>query len=269
MLRIQDWLTTRKESLVFLGAVLGSLILMFNSDVPQVQTVRVWALAGFGTVLDRFAAVQAWADLEEENRWLRRRNAELMLESSRLREAREENFRLRQMLDFKAESRLELIPGRVIGRGGHGFINSLLISVGTADGVTPNMPVVTAEGLVGKVFEASGNYATVQLLLDRNFKVSAVTQRGRVKGIVAWSEGNTVVLSAVPRRSDVRPGDRVVTSGYSALFPRGLRIGVVQAVDEEVGEMFMEVAVKPEVDFARLEEVFVIRGWPSEAQDDR
>lgn len=213
-------------------------------------------------MLEKVSVFTQLNGLREENERLRRKNAELMLVNSRLKEAQAENERLRELLQFKRTSQLDLLPAKVIGKVDDGFIHSIILASGAADSIQKNMAVVTAQGLVGKVFNVSQNHATTQILLDRNFRVSAMIQRSRVNGIIKWYEGNRVMLAEVPKRSDVAVGDTVITSGLSFIFPGGLQIGKVISCSESEGSMFMEVVVEPAVDFTRLEEVFVIRSRP-------
>lgn len=269
MRRLHEWFIHRKEYLAFLSAVIFSLILIFTNDVNQMQTVTAWTIEGFGTLLEKLSFFREITSLHEDNHWLRQKNAELMLENSKLMEALLENKRLREMLAFKSESQLELIPAKVIGKGGNEFIQSIILSVGSVDSLQRNIPVVTAQGLVGKLNNLSHNYATAHLLLDRNFKVSAMIQRSRVTGIINWYGGNQVILAAVPKRSDVKVGDAVVTSGYSSIFPEGLKIGIVIRIIEDTPDMFMTIIVKPAVDFTKLEEVFVIKNRQSSISDDK
>ena len=263
MARLNEWVLLRRDTLAFALAMIVSVALLLSNDNSQVRALRVWTLDGFGFLLDRLGTFKRLEHLEAENRALRRRNAELMLETARLYEAGLENERLRRMLAFKAESELSLVPAKVVGHQNNGLINAMLIGAGERDGVHKDQAVVTAEGLVGRVFAVGKHYATTQLLLDRNFRASAMVQRSRVNGIVRWQGGDHVVLGEVPRRSDVQVGDRVVTSGLSTIFPAGLEIGtVIRSADQENG-MFMDIEVRPSVDFSKLEEVFVIQTRPT------
>ncbi|NIR51176.1 rod shape-determining protein MreC [candidate division KSB1 bacterium] len=265
MRRFSEWFVNRKENLTFLAAIIFSIALIFSNESFQIQTVKVWTLDGFGFVLGRIAAVNRFASVYEQNQRLRLSNAKLMLENSKLNEALLENQRLRNLLEFKSESALNLVPAKVVGRGQNGFINSIILDAGKANDLTKNLPVVTAQGVVGKLFNVASHHSTAQLLLDRNFRVSATIQRSRVRGIIKWFEGNRVTLAEVPKRSDVKVGDMVVTSGFSALFPSGLEIGRVVKVTEAKQDMFMNILVQPAVDFSRLEEVFVVKTQPSQA----
>ncbi len=262
MRSLNEWVSYRRDLFTLLAAILFSLGLLWSNEGLQIQTIQRWTLSGFGFLLEKVSFLSEMNSLREENEWLRQKNTELMLANSRLKEALNENRRLRELLDFKETSQLDLIPAKVIGKASNSFVNSIILAAGSADSIEKNMAVVTAQGLVGKVFSVTENHATGQLLLDRNFRVSAMTQRSRVNGIVKWREGNRVALAEVPKRSDVAAGDTVITSGQSFFFPGGLLIGKVVSLSESEQSMFMDILVEPAVDFTRLEEVFVIRSRP-------
>ncbi len=259
MFRINEWILPRKELLAFLGAIVCSIILLLSNDSRQIDTIKSWVLGGSGYILEKISVVYRLNNLYDENHWLRIRSSRLMLENSRLKEALQENQRLRALLRFKSESKLDLVPAKVIGEQKNGLVNAIMVSSGAADGLERNMAVVTAAGLVGKVYRLSAHYAFVQLLLDRNFRVSATVQRSRVNGIIKWQQGNQVVLSEVVKRSDVKIGDAVISSGYSSIFPGGLLIGHVAEITDKKNSLFVTVLVNPSVDFSKLEEVLIIK----------
>ena len=259
MRHFSEWFIARRDYLTLITAVLVSIILMFSNEGRQTETVRVWTLASFGVILKEISVLKEFNNIYEENRWLRRRSAELMLENSSLKEAQLENQRLRQLLDFKFESQLDLIAAKVIGKRESGFVNSIILDAGGGDKIERNMAAVTAQGLVGKILQVDENRSIAELLLDRNFRVSAMVQRSRVSGIIKWMEGENVVLAEVPKLSDVKVDDLVITSGLSFIFPGGLAVGKVVDIKEEKKGMFMAITIRPAVDFTKLEEVFVIR----------
>lgn len=244
---------------LLLVSIVVSLVLIFSNNNSQLETVKTWTLGGFGFVLQKLNVIKRLNASYEDNQWLRRRSAELMVENSRLKEALSENKRLRELLDFKSKSMSTLIAAKVIGKKNNGFVNSVLLTAGESDDVEKNMAVVTAQGLVGKIYYAGEHNSTAQLLLDRNFRVSAMTQRSRVMGIIKWTEGHQVRLAEVPKRLDVEVGDVVVTSGLSSIFPAGLEIGTVTSIDSDEQGMFAQISVEPSVDFTKLEEIFVVK----------
>lgn len=205
--------------------------------------------------------------LRHENRVLRDQNLRISLELLKLREARMENLRLRAMLDFRSRAEGTYLVARVVARDPNRVLNTVLLDLGAADGVGNRMPVVTTNGLVGRVLEAHPRTAVVQLLLDRNCRVSAIVQRDeRTSGIVTCENGK-FFLKHVSVRSEVSEGDRIISSGLGGVFPKGLLIGMVSRVGEHDQALFREVRLIPSVDFFNLEEVFVLQS--ATAEDDR
>ncbi|MCZ6632823.1 MAG: rod shape-determining protein MreC [bacterium] len=245
---------------VILGvAVLLSLVLMALGPSSKLALVK-----GVATTLTKSGhQLFSWpiklAGLRFENGVLREQNLRLSLELMQLREARLENQRLHDLLDFKEQSISVYLASRVIAQNPGRISNTVLLDVGASNGVEEKMSVVTAEGLVGRVLEVHPFTAVVQLLLDRNCRVSAIVQReSRTQGIVMCENG-TFYLNNVPVRGEIEVGDRVVSSGLGEIFPKGLLVGVVEKVGEEGKGLFKEVVLKPGVNFRNLEEVFVLK----------
>ncbi len=255
-----ELLLHRRDFITFFCGVLVSVVLIFSNNNSQIQNVRAWTVEGFGFFLNKVTALRGYYQLREKNLWLNEQNANLMLENSRLREAAFENDRLKNLLNFKSRSKFDLVIGKIIGHSQDSFINSVILDVGKNEGVYKNMAVVTAQGLAGKIFSVSENKAIAYLLLDRNFRVGVIDQRTRIPGIIRWFKtGSELVLGEVPKRSDVKVGDKIVTSGISRIFPGGLTIGEIKSISDEKLGMFMNIVVEPAVDFSRLEEVFVVK----------
>ena len=135
-----EWFIIRRDYLTLVLAVLFSTILMFTNKGRLTETVRVWTLAGFGVILEKFSVLQELNNIHDENQWLRRRSAELMLENSSLKEAQLENQRLRQLLDFKFESHLDLIAAKVIGKEESRFLNSVVLDAGEVEKILKEIP---------------------------------------------------------------------------------------------------------------------------------
>jgi len=258
MHRFRGWFGYRKDYLTLAASIFISLILLFSNSSEQTQILRQIAFSGIGSILERVASLQSYFHLREKNSELRQKNIQLMLQNSKLQEAWHENERLREMLAFKQRSELKLLPCKVIGENVETLSRAVILDAGQKDGLKKNMAVLTADGLVGKVFSVTANHSVIQLLEDKQFRVSATIQRSRVRGIVKWQGVGEVVLAEVPKRSDVEVGDRVITSGLSTIFPASLDVAEVIDVNDEKQGMFMTVKLKAVVDFAKLEEVFVV-----------
>jgi len=192
------------------------------------------------------------------------RNAALQAEVRRLRselqrsrEAALENERLRRLLGMREQLVPRSVAATVVTVSLTGQTKMIVVDRGTADGVRLDLPVVAWGGAVGRVVAAGAGHAKVQLLTDPNSGVGALVQRSRAQGIVVGHGSRRLDLLYVPRFSDVAHGDRVVTSGLDGIFPRGLGIGdVVRIVQAPDGSLTVEL--KPELDYATLEEVLIL-----------
>jgi rod shape-determining protein MreC len=204
--------------------------------------------------------------IREENKRLHQQVMELALKNFWLNEAYLENQRLKGLLDFRSELKYQVIPADVVAKDPHRAYFSIMINKGSDEGVRKNMPVVNTRGLVGKIVEVSSRSSTVQLMTDPGFKASALDKRSRVFGIIESHAGFTLRLENIPLQEDVRVGDLVISSGLGGIFPPGLQIGSITAVesretfskkDRSFG-IFKMIRVNPSVDFSSLEEVFVL-----------
>jgi rod shape-determining protein MreC len=232
----------------------------------QVRTIRAVTVASVGMLQDVFGFIPNYFDLRTENRTLRALNVTLADEASRLREASLENIRLRHLLGLKERSPFTFVAANVVGKNLQLLRNTITLDVGAADGIRVQMPIVTDAGLVGRIVAVSGEYSIGQIMLNREFRASALVQRGRVDGIVVWEGGDRVHLRNVAKTLDVAVGDVVITSSFSSVFPSGIRIGIVSAVAQTPGALFQNIEIAPTVDFHRLEEVFVITAVPDSSR---
>ncbi|MEW6511158.1 MAG: rod shape-determining protein MreC [Bacteroidota bacterium] len=264
--RLYDFAVLFKEYLVVALLLGTSIALMASNDTPQIRTIRSFTVVSLGFLQEIFGAIPNYFDLRHENQVLRELNLTLADEVNRLREARLENLRLRQMLGLKERPQVSSVAANVIGKNLQLLRNTITLDVGEADGVHVNMPVVSDNGLVGKVVATASRYAVAQILLNKDLRVSAKIQRSRVDGIIRWEGGSVLTLTNVAKTLDVQTGDVVITSEYSSMFPAGIRIGVVTAARPMEGSLFQAVEVAPAVDFSRLEEAFVLRTVPDSAR---
>ncbi|HTR99633.1 MAG TPA: rod shape-determining protein MreC [Bacteroidota bacterium] len=260
--RAYEFVVLFKEYIVFGVLIALCALLLAQNDDAQIRTIRSVAVVAVGSVQDLLGVIPHYFDLRRENQVLREQNLSLADEVSRLREARLENVRLHGMLRLKEDKHTAVVAANVIGKNLALLRNTVTLDVGEANGVRVNMPIVTEDGLAGKVTAVSGAYAVAQILFNREIRVSAKIERSRVDGIIRWDGGPLLTMADVAKTLDVRTGDVVITSEYSTFFPAGIRIGLVTAAHRSEGSLFQTVEVRPAVDFTRLEEVFVLTATP-------
>lgn len=240
--------------------LLFSLVIMGLNQRAKIQLAKAGSLAFIPAQRLLFYLVRM-GEIYAENRRLRLMNTRLSLEVERMKGLKGENQRLRRMLHFRERAPFQLVPAEVIGRGPERATNSIIIDGGEDEGIEANQPVISADGLVGRVIKVGRRRSTVLLLLDPDCKASSLVERGRVYSIMEC-DGGRCYLKGVPLYADVQEGDKVVTSGWGGIFPPGLKLGVVKKVSSEKSALLKGVEVKPTVDFTSLKEVFILQGGP-------
>ena len=200
-------------------------------------------------------------DTEQENRVLVENNRKLSAMLAENDEIRFENERLRRLLEFKEAQEIETLPARVIAEDATSWFRTVTIDKGSERGVVEGMPVVVAEGVVGRVVRSSPRFARVLLITDASSAVASLLQSNRARGICRGN-GERLVFDFVLRQEEISVGDRVVTSGMGGVFPKGLVVGEVTSVDRQKFGLFQAVEVLPAVDFSHLEEVLVLLRRP-------
>ena len=214
------------------------------------------------TVADAWASASGLLRARDEAEALRARVRRLEQDTGRLAETEAENARLRTLLDFRKTLGGTLLTTRVIGHDAAGLSRTLVVDQGSAAGIAKGAAVLAPEGIVGQVFQVSPHAARVLLVSDHNSGVDAVVQRTRGRGIVEGTADGRCGLKFVKRTEDLQVGDLVVSSGLDGIFPRGLPIGHIEAVDKQGQGLFQYGQIEPAVDTERLEEVLVMVGAP-------
>ena len=243
--------------------MLASLALLFlANDMEKIGGIHALTIELIGRMASPVSDVRQLLDISKENQRLRQQNFLLQLQNSQLIESYQENLRLRQLIGLAPYQEYNGLPAKVIGHGSQVGLNSILFDIGSEKGIKPNMAIVAAEGLVGKVVAVTEKHSTGQILLDRNFRVAARVQRSRVEGMFLCVNGTVSKFEGATQRADVKVGDTIITSGMNSMFPPGIKIGVVTQVRDTDMGLFEEVIVRPNVKFDKLEEVFVLRYQP-------
>lgn len=197
---------------------------------------------------------------------VREQNEALTGELSRLREelastseTRAENERLRRMLGYSESSPGVKVPARVMGVNPVATRLSMRIDRGEKDGVFSGMPVVTPDGVVGYVLRSTGHSSDVLLLTDPQARLGVRVQRTRARATAAGGGATEPLrLENALRTDPLEEGDLLVTSGGDGVFPSGLMVGRVNAVERRTTGSFLEAEVLPAVDMSKVEEVFVL-----------
>jgi rod shape-determining protein MreC len=262
-------LLTRHRNLSVLAAVLfiqvfGLAVQVRSKDPEHPPLIRVWAVATVtpfeqAIVHAEGAVYGVWHNylylrgVRQENRDLKAQIEQLRLDQVRLNQDASQAHRLQALLGFKEQSILATLPAQVVGSSGSEQSRSLYLDKGERDGLRKGMAVITSEGVVGKVLQVYPHTAQVLLINDQSSGLGAIVERLRAQGIVRGSPAGETLLEKIMADEEVRPGDRIITTG---IFPKGLLVGTVIKVSPS--DLFLRIRLHPAADLTRLEEVLVV-----------
>ena len=253
------FLRTFREYIVFIVLVSLSLILITNSDSAAVRVLRSFTIVTFATLQSSSNWMADVFSPRQDDQILRDVNVNLLEEVMRLRRLQQENIELRRKIGFRERSSYPLVAAEIVGKNLAIGQNMVTLDVGENDSVSVNMPIINEEGLVGKIVATTARYSIGMLALHRDFRATAKVKRSRVDGIIAYRSGSSLLLQNVGKTADALPGDTIVTSEYSNVFPPEILIGIITAIGPGDGGLFSNIDVQPRVDFLALERVFVVR----------
>ena len=267
-----DTTVLRQFTVLFLIA----LTLLVGRDAPPIQEASraltqvlvpfERAFTGAGTAVTSFTeAVSAIQQLREENARLQRDIDQLTIENVRLREAAIAAEQAAQLEAAGSALPYESVAAPIIARDPSGILHTVMLGAGTDQGVQVGHIVVSERGLVGRVTQAGPTYSKVLLVTDPASTVSAIVQGSRATGIVRGQYGDTLVMEWILQNDDLKAGDVVITAGLAlgndlrSLFPKGLVIGTIVAIDRSENAAYERAIVTPAADIRRLEHVLVVK----------
>lgn len=255
----------RSRDFVVVGALLlVALGLFVSRSGPALRTARSAALTVTAPVEGVYARVGRFRRSLGENERLRAETSSLAAEVARLREARSENAQLRSLLGIVDSTNTSRVVARVVSKDLTEQTNLLTIDVGRADSVEVGMPVVSEQGIVGKVVLVSEHYSVVMPHQNTQFRVPAVIDALGRDGVVRWDGArlDQLTMEYVVKTEPVRPGMLVTTSPYSDVFPAGLPIGRVDTAYAATGRNDYIIHLKPAASLSQVGFVYVLRVHP-------
>ncbi len=266
----------QRGNIIALAVFLLAVILLFAAVSPRtmqrIQTGFLGMIAPFlkrGSNIERqYTAfregLKTLNQLEEDNKRLSVANKELSATNQTLRGLEAENNSLRNALGYRERAVFQLMPSRIIARDASSWYNTIKIDRGTEELIEEEQPVLTEEGLVGRTTkDVSAHAATVILISDENCRVAATVEGTREQGIIRGERTSqtampVISLNFLSKQANLKPGQKIYTSGIGGVFPAGVLIGAVK--DFKVRELDGYATVVPAVDLSTIQDVFVVVG---------
>lgn len=250
--------------------VIGILLLALGGYLTPVSRLALAPFIGAQTWLyTRYAAVRDLLTTPRDVARLTQRNAELEAEVARLQvdiiNLQQQNADLQvlsALLDFaRANPENEYVSAAVIGRDPSPFLQYVIINQGSDDGLRRGMPVVSSQGLIGRVAAVTANAARVQLISDPSSTVNVKLKNTGAEASLTGSITGELTLESIPQEASVSTGELILTSGLGGNYPPDILVGQVTGVRQSPVELFQTALVQPVEDFSKLDIVMVITNF--------
>lgn len=258
--------TTPLRRLLLAVVILSLLGLFFvwRIDSPRVERFRAavidrvlpsfdWAMAPVTATVNLARDFRSYQRIYEQNQELRRELRQMSSWKEAALQLEQENAKLRDLNNVRLDPRLTYITGVVLADSGSPFRQSLLINVGSRDGIVDGWATMDGTGLVGRVSGVGANTSRVIMLTDATSRIPATIQPSGQRALIVGDNSPAPPIDFLENPDQVRPGDRIVTSGDGDVFPPGLLIG--QVAQDPGGRL----RTRPAADFERLEFLRVLR----------
>jgi rod shape-determining protein MreC len=253
-------------------------------DTSGVRLIRLWAQTLVAPPEQAFhyskmGAINLWQNyvnlrhVREQNQDLQKTIDRLRLEQASLLEDAKQGERLQALLAFQHGYIYATLPAQVIGSSGSDQSRIFYLDKGSNDGLKPDMAVITADGIVGKVRDTFPHTAQVLMINDQTSGAGVILETTRIRGILTGNAAGQLEIVGILSDERIKPGEKVLTAGGDLIYPRGLPVGVVEKVIRDPNrDAFIDVIVKPTAHLDRLDEVLVItntqpRFSPQDEQD--
>jgi rod shape-determining protein MreC len=289
-----EFVTRFKNALFLIAVLLAQAIALAvqvrgpanaaDPDGQKVRLIRVWVI-GAVAPFERGAHAlgsgvrKTWynyIDLRharQENEALKREVARMRIDEAAIAEDALEGRRLQAMLAFRQRYVGATVAAQVIGTSASDQSHILTIDKGTNDGLRPDLPVITPDGIVGKIREVSPTTAQIVQINDQTSGAGVILESTRIRGILHGTVAGRVQIGNLTADSRIKPGEHVLTSGGDQVFPRGLPVGTIESIAPDPDHQpYLAITIRPAADLNRIEEVLVITSMQSdlsaEAQQD-
>ncbi len=257
---------------VLLLCLLG-LFLVWRIDSPRIERFRAqivdrvvpsfdWAMAPVTGAIKILQDFQSYQRIHQQNQELRRELQQMKAWKEAALQLEQENARLLDLNNVQLDPRLTFVTGVVLADSGSPFRQSVLINVGARDGIVDGWAAMDGLGLVGRISGVGNNTARVILLTDTSSRIPVTIQPSGQQALVSGDNTAAPTVSFIEDPDQVRPGDRVTTSGDGGVFPAGLLVG--QLTEDPGGRLRIRLAA----DYERLEFLRVLRNYREETITD-
>jgi rod shape-determining protein MreC len=260
---LQQYWRTGAVALVIAGLILlglsGYLAPVLKVTLDPFVGAQRWLATRYLAVFEMVRSPGDVTQLRSENEQLKNENARLRSQLIQLQEEQKDNEVLYALLRVaRARPDSNYVAAMVIGRDSNPFMRYILIDQGSNAGLRKGMPVLTAEGLVGRIDAVTASAARVQLITDPNSAVNVQLPGSGADAMLVGSVTGDLSIEMIPQGSQIKAGELVLTSGLGGTYPSNILVGQVASVRKLETALFQSASVQPATNFQNLRAVLVV-----------
>lgn len=281
-----EFVTRFKNALFLIAVLLAQAIALAvqvrgpgdaaESDGQNVRLIRMWTIAAVTPFERATHAVGSgvrhtwynYIDLRharQENETLKRQMAQMRIDEAAIAEDALQGRRLQALLGFRQRYVGGTVAAQVIGNSASDQSHILTLDKGSSNGLKPDMPVITPDGIVGKIRDVTAKTAEVVEINDQTSGAGVILESTRIRGILRGTIAGRVQIVNLTADSRIKPGEHVLTSGGDQVYPRGLPVGTIESIAPDPDHQpYVAINIHPASDLNRIEEVLVITGMQSD-----
>jgi rod shape-determining protein MreC len=258
------------QTVILLLVIIGLIALALSGYLTPLSRyvfapfigAQTWLFTRFQAIQTSLTAPQDLARLQQRNQELESENSRLQSEIIDLKQQLSQTRILQALVDFaRVNPEDQYLAAQVIGRDPSPFLQYILINRGSDDGLRRGMPVVTSQGLVGRIAAVTAGASRVQLITDAASAVNVRLEPSGAQAVLLGSATGDLSLDMIPQNATVQIGDLVLTSGLGGNYPADIVVGQIANLRSRDTDLFQTASVQPAVDFTQMPIVLIITNF--------
>lgn len=258
MINIVRIILRNRDVFTLILALIISTVVLFSNDSPSIINIKSKLANSYSTIISPILWYKNSFNLKEENAYLEKQVAKLNLEITKLYLYQDENVRLKEMLEYKNKSSFNLKVANVINHNLSSDLNSFVLDIGMDDGIKNNLPVIDMNGIIGKTYFSKDKKTIIQLITDKNFRISIRIGKNRNLGIFVPTYSKIGIIEGIPKSQEVLNDEIVITSGISDIYPENIPLAKVISTYIDPNQLFQNITVEILADIFNPNYVFII-----------
>lgn len=248
----------KANNILFIVLLIISIVFISGNNQDRINKAQFVGRYFFLPYTSSISYISSLANLTKKNAELAEKLFAAQMQNRLMSEKILKFNRISSLLDSASENNLQIRISHVVGTGSFINFETLSIDGDVSENVKKNSPVISANGLIGRITTVYPSFSVVQTFRNRYFRMGAIDERSRVNGIVETELDGRIYFRKIKVGSNIKIGDKIITSSLSSIYPPGIPLGEIIKISETKNSLFMEAEIQPFVNIEQVEEVGIL-----------